>query len=289
MNAKGVTLIELVITIVILGILGALAAVILVPAFEAYYTSQRRAETADIADAALRRIAGDVRLALPNSPRVDGTSSFLELLLTKNGGRYRALNDNNAGTTEEALDFGTPETVFDTLGLLPAAGLEQQVAANDYVVIQNLGIAGANAYDIGAANPNIAQIGAFGAGALANENRITLAAATNFPLDSPGRRFFVVQGPVTYACVGAGLAGGNGTGELRRWSGYTIQLRGGLPPTTPPAGATVAVLASNLSACELTYTSFSQVSRGLVGLRLTITRGNEAVTLYYEAHVNNVP
>jgi MSHA biogenesis protein MshO len=275
------TLIELVVTIVIMGILAAIAAVILMPAFEAYFAAQRRAELADTADAALRRIVRDLRLALPNSPRVDATNSFLEILLTKNGGRYRSLNDSvGAGTTEDPLVFGTSpgDTVFDTLGTM-ATGAGQQVQANDFVVIHNLGIAGANAYDVGAANPNIVQISAFGAGALANEDRITLVANNGFPLDSPGRRFFVVAGPVTYACV---------AGSLRRWSGYAIQLRGGLPPTSLPAGATDAVLANNLSACALTYTQ-AQVSRGLVGVRLTITRSNESVSLYYEAQVNNVP
>lgn len=279
---KGVTLIELVVTIAIMGILGAVASVILVPAFEAYFASQRRAELADTADAALRRMARDLRLALPNSPRVDGANQFLEILLTKNGGRYRSLNDNGGpATTEDPLVFGAVpgDTVFDTLGTL-ATGTDQQVQLNDFVVIHNLGIPGANAYDTTAANPNIVQISAFGAGALANEDRITLVANNGFALDSPGRRFFVVSGPVTYACVG---------GSLLRWSGYAIQLRGGSPPTSRPAGATEAVLANNLSACALTYTTLAQVSRGLVGVRITITRANESVTLYYEAHVNNVP
>jgi MSHA biogenesis protein MshO len=285
---KGVTLIELVVTIVILGILGGIAAMVLVPAFDAYFASQRRAEMADLADTALRRMARDIRLALPNSPRVDAANRFLEVLMTKNGGRYRSLNDSLVGTSEDPLDFSAGDSVFETLGTL-ASGADHQVQANDYVVIHNLGIAGADAYDVAAANPNIAQIGAFGAGVLAGESRITLAAATQFPLESPGRRFFVVSGPVTYACVGIGTSGGNGTGSLRRWSGYAIQLRGGLPPTALPAGATEAVLANNVSACELHYTSLPLLSRGLVGVRLAITRSNETVTLYYEAHVTNIP
>lgn len=292
MNARGVTLIELVIAIVILGIVAALAAVILLPAFDAYFASQRRAELADTADAAIRRLARDVRLAVPNSPHVDGTNSFLEILLTKNGGRYRALNDNLVGTAENPLQIGGDDGVFDTLGAL-ATGVDQQVLVNDFVVIHNLGIAGSNAYDTLAANPNIAQITALGAGAIAGEERITFTPINSFPLESPGRRFFVVQGPVTYACTNVGTVGGNGTGSLRRWSGYAITLGPGAPPGLPPvalpAGATDAVLASNLSACELTYTALPLVSRGLVGIRLTILRANENVTLYYEAHVNNVP
>ena len=284
---KGVTLIELVVTIVILGILAAVAGVFLVPAFEAYFASQRRAGLADTADAALRRVVRDLRLALPNSPRVDGSNRYLEILLTRNGGRYRSGNDSSGATSEAVFQPGTSNTAFDTLGMLPAAG-EQQVQVGDFVVVHNLGISGANAYDTAAAAPNLAQITAFGAGALAGENRVSFGA-TQFPLDSPGRRFYVVSGPVTYACDNIGTAGGEGTGRLLRWAGYAIQLRGGLPPTTLPAGAAEAVLATEVSACELFYTSLAHLSRGLVGVRLAITRGNETVNLFYEAHVSNIP
>jgi MSHA biogenesis protein MshO len=287
---RGFSLLELVVTIVVLGVIAAVAAVFVPPAFESYFATQRRAGLADVADTALRRMTRDIRLALPNSARVDGTSRFLEILMTRNGGRYRALNDddNPVATAEDPLDFSAPDSVFDTLGLLPALG-DQQVQPNDYVVIHNIGIAGANAYDVGAASPNIARITAFGAGALADEQRITLAAATRFPLESPGRRFFVVSGPVTYACMGVGSAAGEGTGTLRRWSNYAIELRGGLPPTTPPAGATEALLADHVSACQLDYTALPMLGRGLVAVRLALTRANETVTLYFEAQVNNVP
>ena len=293
LRARGVTLIELVVVIVVLGILAGIAAVILVPAYEAYFASQRRAELADVADTALRRMLRDVRLSLPNSPRVrvDGTDQFLEFLLTKNGGRYRATNDDNVTTTEDPLDFAG-DGAFDTLGTLPS-GAGQQVQANDFVVIHNLGISGANAYDVAAASPNIARISSLGAGALADEERITLTASTRFPLESPGRRFFVVSGPVTYACTGLGTAGGNGTGFLRRWSGYPIQLQfDGLEsaPKSLPAGGAEAILADSLSACTFTYSnSLTQLSRGLITIRLAITRANETVVLYQQAHVNNVP
>lgn len=296
-RSGGATLVELVVTIVILGILAAVASVYLVPAFESYFATGRRAEMADLADTALRRMARDLRLALPNSARIDGSGRFVEILLTKNGGRYRASNDddNPVATGEDVLDFTAADTAFDTLGLL-AGGSDQQVVANDYVVVHNLGIAGADAYDItatqpGATTPNIAQISAFGAGALANENRITLVGAGNrFPVESPGRRFFVVAGPVTYACQNVGVdASGNGTGTLRHWSGYAITYRGGLPPTVVPGGAVDALLAGFVSGCDISYAPLPLQSRGLVSMRLAITRANETVTLYYEAHVNNVP
>ncbi|HEX2199712.1 MAG TPA: prepilin-type N-terminal cleavage/methylation domain-containing protein [Burkholderiales bacterium] len=274
-RAAGVTLIELVVTILLLGILAALAAVYIAPAINAYFAAQRRAEMADVADTALRRMTSEVRLALPNSARVDPTHRFLEILLTRNGGRYRAANDDNPVTTEDPLDF-TGDTLFDTLGPLPA-GTFQQVLPGHFVVIHNLGIAGADAYDTAAADPNIRAIQAIGPGPLANEVRITLAANTRFPLESPGKRFFVVEGPVTYACAG---------NRLLRWSGYAIQLA---QPTALPGGAAEAVLADNVSTCRLDFVALPLVARGLVAVSLTLSRAGEDVTLYYEAHVNNVP
>lgn len=288
---KGVTLIELVVTIVVLGIVAAVATVFLQPALQAYFATQRRAEIADVADTAMRRLMRDVRLALPNSARVDATGRFLEILMTKNGGRYRAVNDddNPAPTAEDPLDFSAPDSVFDTLGVMPGGG-DQQVQMNDYVVIHNLGIPGADAYDLAAPSRNIASISAVGVGALAAEQRITLTPpAIQFPLESPGRRFFVVSGPVTFACIGVGTAAGEGTGTLRRWSNYAIDQRGGLPPTVLPGGATEALLASNVSACQIDYTALPMLGRGLVAVRLAITRASETVTLYFEAHINNVP
>ncbi len=289
---RGVTLLELVVVMGILSVLAATAGIFLKPAIDAYFASQRRAELVDTLDTAARRVVRDLRLALPNSVRVDPSNRYVEILLTKNGGRYRSANDDDlpAATTEDPLEFAAADTGFDTLGnLSTAAG--QLVAANDYVVVHNLGIAGADAYDTAAASPNIAQVGTYtvGGGALANEDRIVFSVAKQFPLESPGRRFFVVSGAVTFACVpGAVDASGNGTGTLRRWSGYAF---GGTTaaPTSTPGGATDALLASYVTACTIEYTPVALSARGLVSVRLELTRANEAVTLYYEAHVNNVP
>ena len=301
-RAAGVTLVELVVVIVIIGILAGISTLVLVPAFEAYFASGRRAEVSDMADTAIRRMVRDVRLALPHRARVDGTGQRLELLLTRTGGRYRSLNDSNLGTSEDTLDFVAPppDTVFDAFEPFTAAqiNVDNSPQVGDYVVVHNLGIPGADAYDF-TAPTNIKRITGFSfsgtGGALADEDRFTLAATSAFPLESPGRRFFVVRGPVTFACVGTGVVGGNGTGTLRRWSGYTYEPPGGIgntgaPPAAVPGGASEALLAGNVSGCVFTYTNnLAQMSRGLVSIRLTLTRAGESTTLYHEVHVNNVP
>ncbi len=285
----GFTMIELVITISVLGVLAALAGVLVKPTIDGYFAAQRRAELSDIADTGLRRMARDIRLALPNSVRttVVGAEVYVELLLTRNGGRYRAQNDDGTAAGEDLLDFTVPDTAFDTLGPLVTAPAEQLVAVGDYVVVHNLGIAGANAYALDNASDVTGYSTAPGGGAAANEHRISISAK-QFPLQSPGQRFFVISGPVSFRCTpGAVNSDGDGTGTLRRYSSYAIAAA----HPTPPASATLieARLANYVTLCDIQYTPLPLQARGLVSVRLGLTRANETVNLYHEAHVNNVP
>lgn len=283
----GFTLVELIVTIVLLAILSAVAALFIAKPIEGYFAGSRRADITDAADTATRRVGRDVRLSLPNSVRttVSGGVAYLELLLTKNGGRYRAELDGGTVSGEDILGFAAADSSFDTLGPLSAlAG--QTVSAGDFVAIHNLGIAGADAY----AGDNTATVNSVAAsGAVAGESRITFSAAKLFPLESPGRRFQVFSGPVSYECAPNAVlnANGDGTGQLRRVSGYTIAAS---QPTGTYAGSPVsAVLTSYVTSCSIDYTSLPLQARGLVAIRLGLTRGNETVNLYAETHVSNVP
>jgi MSHA biogenesis protein MshO len=290
-RARGVTLVELVVVMTLLGILAAVAAVALRDPVRAYRDANRRAELTDMADTALRRMARDIRLALPNSVRVDGNN--LELLLTRTGGRYRTQQDS--GALGDELDFAAPDTKFDALG--PAGSGAQAIASGDVLVLYNLyadpAITFSNAYTRAthcgtSSSPdcNSAVISGTAAGALAGETRISFDAR-QFPHASPGHRFHVVQGPVSYECAPGPLdAQGNATGTLTRISGYPITLA---QPTGTGFG-TRALLAQNVAACTFTYDPLVLTqSLGLVSISLTLTRGGETVTLYHEVHVANIP
>jgi MSHA biogenesis protein MshO len=297
-DARGITLVELVVVLAVLGIISAVAAMSLREPVQGYIDSNRRAQLTDIGDTALRRIARDLRLALPNSVRVTGADPlYMELLLTKTGGRYRAqLNGSSAG---DILDFTATDSSFDTLG--PMAALSgQAVAANDVLVVHNLfadpGVTTSNAYTYNQAphcsaasspNCNTTTIGSTGAGSLANETKINFVSR-QFPLSSPGNRFQIISGPVTYVCdPGPVGANGNGTGTLTRVSNYTIQLA---QPVGAIPGSTVALLAQNVTDCQITYNPLVLTQGlGLVSMRLALTRGNETVNLYHEVHVVNIP
>ncbi len=281
----GLTLIELTIVIVLTGILAAIILQFVWPIF-AYNDSLRRAALADTADTALRRMARDLRLALPNSVRVTSAGGvvYMELLLVRVGGRYRSDSVGGSGVCAaagDALSFGAADTCFTTLGNVPNIG---QVTTTDYMVVFNLqpGTTNADAYQFPGTGGNKSQITPVPVDSVGSE-KITFASNT-FTYESPGKRFYIVQGPVTYACNTA-------ANTLTRISGYTIASS----QPAPPVGGTSALLASGVTACSFTYdANASTQGAGLATMALQLTAntskgGTETVTLYHAVHVNNVP
>ena len=273
----GFTLVEMIVVIVITGILGGIVAMFIRAPMQGYVDSARRAEMTDIADTALRRIGRDLRLALPNSVRVTqvGTVYYLEFIPTSGGGRYRS----GAGGTNNVLDFTAADTSFEVLGPMPPA-----FVGGESIVVYNLGIAGASAYDNTSRTTTVVT---------AAGNIINIAAPGKlFPFDSPGHRFQVITTPVTYVC--APVAGGAG-GTLTRYWGYNITAAQptSIAALTAANGGTLppnALLATNVGACSITYDANVVAQRsGLVTMRLGITEHGETVTLYNAAHVSNVP
>ncbi len=259
----GFTLVELVVVIAITSIIAAVVAVFIQAPVKGYFDAAQRAELTDTADTALRRMARDLRLALPNSVRVGGTS--VEFLETRTGGRYRTAGDGGAAPANE-LDFTTTDSSFDVLG-----SLSHTPQVNDLVVVYNLGVEGADAW----AGDNSSSI----TGVSGNTISIT---AKKFPFESPGNRFHVVSGPVSYICDGVGInASGTGTGTLRRYSGYAV--------SAAPASGSSALLADKVSACSFTYAQGVTERSGLVSMQLQISKSGESVSLYHEVHVPNVP
>jgi len=264
---RGFSLIELVMVIVILGVIGATVAVFLRKPVEAYVDTSRRAALSDVADTAVRRIARDVRRALPNSLR-NPNNQCIEFIPTRTGGRYRAEPTGAGGG--DILDFGTADTSFGVFGDLAALPAEQRVLAGDLVVVYNLGIPGADAYD----GDNTAVVASVTTGA---ESTITIAAR-QFPLASPTSRFHVVPGDeriVSFSCSG---------GRLLRSSNHASGN------ACPSSGATVAVLANHVSACNFVYNDSDLQRNAQVQMSIVLTDpSGDSASLYHAVHVSNTP
>lgn len=265
-RSRGVTLIELIVVIAITGVIGAAVAIFIRRPVESYMDASRRAALTDAADTALRRMTRDLRLALPNSVRVDGTGKFVEFIATTGGGRYRAEVDSGGGGN--ILDFSAADTSFDVLGNAPT------LVAGDQIVVYNLYSSGttSNAYF----GDNRAALTSTAAPPIAIASKL-------FPAPSPAKRFQVVSGPVTYGCTG---------GQLVRYWGYAYNHPAQI---APPAGGSSAVVAGNVdtAACQFVYSALSdRIGTVFIVLQInSVSAGGdtERVRMFQQVQVSNTP
>lgn len=267
----GFTLIEMIMVIVITGIVGGMVAMFLKAPIQQYMDVTRRAELTDIADTALYRLASDISTAVPNSVRIAGCGATpcVEFIPTKDGGRYRAVQDlTGAAGVGDILDPALADSSFDIIGPMI------NFAATDLISVAQSGVAPYAAFAVPQAITG-------GAGPKAN----VIFAAPHPPfVPVPSHRFDVVDGAqqaVTYACVGtlgALDANNNGQARLVRYSGYGFNAAQALPATPNPP-----LLADKVSNCSIGY----DAAMGLLEVQLTLTSGGESVSLYHEIHVLN--
>lgn len=291
MRARGFTLVELVVVIVITGILAATLTVFLKPVIDGYFDTRRRADLTDMADTALRRMAKDIRSAVPNSVRTvtippSPVPTCFQLVPTIAGGRYRMASDTVNDTAPLPCTPGAncsapldvtrattdPTTTFDVLSPLASTP-----AANDWVVIDNQ-----NAGDVYAGS-NRAQISAVPTTPRATDglSRITVAS-TPFPSGYDGGRFVIVpdaEKTVFYSCVGNKL--------------YRTVAAFDANQETTCALTTGAVVASDVVDCTFVYDPNQGATQqsGFLWMRLELGRAGsgENFALNHGVHVDNVP
>ncbi len=296
-RAAGYTLIEAVVAIIIVGILAAGASVFLVHPIQGYVDLSGRAALVEAAESALRRMARDIRIALPNSVRVTnivGGGFALELIPTIDGGRYCNTSDVVAGRCANDLNFNG-DIQFDLLGCFRNAATPD--APGKRLVINNLGITDNDVYADGvtpaptpprvitpaATGVTIAQI-APSTCPTGGNHQVTLSASHQFRGGSSGGRVFVVQTPVTYLCTP-----NPATGTLVRYADYAIQA-------TQPAtalildalsGVTKARVADQLSTCSVTTDTKQVRERGLVTLDISIATEGKTIRLIHQVQLDN--
>ncbi len=272
-RASGFTLVEMIVVIAIAGIVAAMVAVFIRAPVEAYVDTARRARLTEQADTALRRLARDVRTALPNSVRVVavGTSSYLEFVPTLGGGRYRQYPASDG--SGDSLDFNSSDGAFDVVGPVP------EYANGQSLCIYNLGpgsgadaYAGNNCAVITSANANPALFSSDAA-----RHNVTFAAR-QFPLPSPSARFHVVAPPVTYECAPV-------AGTLTHITGYAVTSAQPRPPAAP---AVRSLLADGVADCGFTYGPIN-ARTNLLTVWLQIAEAGESVRLVHQIHIQNAP
>lgn len=281
-SQRGFTLIELVITIVVGGVVVAFMALFILIPMRSYTAQTRRAQLVDDADSALRFMGRDIRGALPNSVRIttSGTVTALELLATVDAARYA----DGGPVTNPALvlDFTAADTAFATT--VPFTQLTLPwTSTSSYLVIYNVGVPGADAYQGANVITPAGTTITISAGATANQNLVTLSQPFQFAYGSPQKRVYLVSGPVSYLCD-------TGAGTLTRYSGYGISFTQATSAATlTAAGASAALVAADVGSCTFTYSSGTAQRNALVALTLRLTQSGESVQLLYEVQAANAP
>lgn len=285
-RARGFTLVELIVVMVVVGVLAGVLVTFFRPAMQNYLAVGRRAELTDLADTAMRRMTRDIRLSVPNSVRLLNNGA-IEMMPSSMGGRYRTAADSSwdakEPTPSRPLDITRSVSAFDVLTPMPVLP-----ADGDFVVIGNMDSSEIYA----AASPTRTALASAvrppaptdASSMPVGTARITFTPEARFPAGYDGGRFFIVpaaQGAVAYVCQGVTPAGG---GVLYRVSSYAFK-----PALDVPATAGAAILARRVSACQFGYTPGTTQERGLATIVLSLTDGDETVTLSYSTHVSNVP
>lgn len=292
----GFTLIEAVVVIMIIGILFGGIAIFMTRPIEGYVDAVRRADLTDQADVALRRIAREVRLALPNSLRIKdsgnatvsscaaGSDCTIEFILTRWGGRYRDPADGSTGGN--VLDFsgtitnpgcgGTPSVCFDVLGTSPAN--PPTLTNGDSIVVYNLG-------------PGYSPADAYAGG---NRTTVTATAGTPYLLTMASNVFAVQSPPLPSPDARFQIVGQNDKVVRFRCSGSQVLRQSGCDFTTTTSCASSAVLAGDThvsASCEIDYQATALGRNGILYLRLLLTHvaSGESVNLYQQIHVDNAP
>jgi MSHA biogenesis protein MshO len=283
-QSAGFTLIELIVTMTIIVIIVSFGAFMISGPVRGFTDQARRAELVDSAESSLRRIGRDVRRALPNSVRIttNGSITALELLNVVEGVRYRA--GPPPGNANARLIFNTADGAFNSIGLFNAI-TKPFSSTTHYLSVYNVGVAGANAYELGnVITPPGTQIN-IDAAAEAGEDNVQLDPWFQFAYPSPRQRIYLIDTPVSFLCDTA-------TGNLTRYAGYAIatnQADRDSAAELLAAGGVAALMSDNLTACTFTFTPGTAQRDGLVTMSLTVADAGESIVLLQQAHIDNVP
>jgi MSHA biogenesis protein MshO len=288
-SQRGFTLVELVMVIALAGAVAVMISSALSRPLEGFVAQSRRAELVDLAAGALNRMARDIRLAVPNSVHLNG-SSAVEMFNVLDAGRYRPNRVGSdglrfaPGSDPSCTASGNNCSAFQVLDTALSSGAR-------WLVVYNIGaesggnpLPSSNVWTTpvaGAANVISPDGTTFSMSAITgSETLLTLAppgGSFNFAYASPQRRFYLSDQIVGYRCDLS-------AGQLIRFT------RSARTPAFVGSNATAeAVQATHVTGCSMQYQSGSTQRAGLVTLRLQLTLEGESIELFQQVHVDNAP
>ncbi|RMF14049.1 MAG: type II secretion system protein [Gammaproteobacteria bacterium] len=252
----GFTLIELVMVIVIASVLGLGVVTFIRHGVQGYVDTAERQQLAMAGTSAAEKISRQLRDALPNSIRIGSGGRCIEFIPVLAGSEYLSIPVTAAASSFEAVTGARTSVVVGRVVVYPISVSALYAPSNP----------GAMTTVNGTLPVGTGQV------------TVTLGAAHQFTLESPTRRFYLVDTPRAYCQVGS---------VLYRYSGYGFNATATLPPT----GGTRTRVLDQLVANSVTfdYLPATLVRNAVVNLGFQLTDGGETFNLQQQAVVRNVP
>tara|TARA_B110000211_G_C13935794_1_gene489304 strand:- start:4 stop:855 length:852 start_codon:yes stop_codon:yes gene_type:complete len=266
---RGFTLIELIMVIVVLGIISIGSLSFISNSAQGLVDTAERQAIASTATIAIEKVLREVRRALPNSVRTfpDGGNECLELVPILHSSEYVSIPTASAATSFESIKFVT------------ANGTESGYVA---VYPNSLMSVYGNNESVSATTATASTVGI----PSADLQTLTFAAAATyrFPTESPRKRFFLVDQPISF-CDDA-------DGRLWRYQNYGFNLDS--TSSLPTSGTNRVLIADSLKTNSLKFNIIpAQLQRNsVVRMSLIIERGGlsaEQVDITQEVQLRNVP
>ncbi len=258
-DARGFTLVELVVVIAVMGILSIGAVAFITDASDGYASTVRRTELGSTMRLASERMARELRSALPNSARVAG--SCLEFIPAEGGASYL-----NAPVSIAAAEFDV------------IAPIDASMAGTRIAIFPDQPSALYSLTDPGVISPPAS----FAPPDANNIVRVTLASAHRFPVESPQRRFYLLRSPVSY-CVDQN--------RLWRYQNYgfsAVQPGISALPTTMPGRSLIGEDLAE-SAPPFTFASATLMRNAQVRIDLEFRDGADSLHIHHMVQLRNVP
>jgi MSHA biogenesis protein MshO len=264
---RGFTLIELVMVIVVLGIIGIVTTDFLRTGIEIYTQSAAHQQLVAEGRFALTRLQRELRASLPNSARIpDDNSNCIEFLPVVGSSSYIDLPVYPAtaatSVTLVSPNFDTSDTYYswqsgDKLAVyvLSSDDAWDNDCSDSSSGVSTCVISGFSDYDPDTETP-------------ASAVTATLSSSSQFKLDSPSLRYYIIRGEVQY-CV-----------------------NGSLLTRSEDGGDTTVTMASNLSMDDevpFTVAEANLTRNSLVQVLLRLNNGDETIEFSHDIHIPNQP
>jgi len=259
---SGFTLIEMVVTIVIIGILGVGITNFVGRSTQGMADIAERQQLATIGWIVSEKVSRELRLALPNSIRMNADGSCVEFVPIVAGTDYLTVPILSAANNFEAVPFSSysVNTTQDRVAVYPNAltGL----------------------YSLSTPGTISGLVTSTTAGTTAGAITVNLAANHQFFTDSPTNRLYIVQDPVMYCFDSA-------SDFLYRYREYGFNS---VMTTDEDDLDNQTVMGSRLSTGSFSYSAGTLLRSAVVNMDFEVTGDNGATqAINQEVQIRNVP